>query len=464
MTPTSPPSADHETLVTVVVLNWNGQRLLPDCLDALAKQDLDPSLWQVWVVDNGSTDGSLDLLARDYPDTHVIRNGENLGYAGGNNVGLRAATTPFVVLLNNDAHPEPDWLRRLLAAAQDPEADQVAAISSKVLFEPRFLEMGFDTPGHRAAADPRDLGAQVTRIELNDADITEEVLWDNGSYGPEGGLPGVGRFRWTQPTGSLMLPVPSTPAPPEELRVTITAKAERPKPLTLRWPGGEATVDLTTAEEAHDVPIPPGTSLVDVVNNVGSIMLTGGYGADRGYQEVDTGQYDQAEDVFLMCGCAVILRNEALQEVGVFDDDFFMYYEDTDLSWRLRAAGWSIRYAPEPVVRHLHSASSVEWSPFFTFHVERNRLLMLAKSAPAGLAARQFARFNLTTASMIRRSLLQGLRDRRRPAVRPLLLRFRVIGSYLGLLPKMLTKRRRIAQTRRTAPAALLDRWMLAKR
>ena len=53
------------------------------------------------------------------------------------------------------------------------------------------------------------------------------------------------------------------------------------------------------------------------------------------------------------------------REVGWFDDDFFLYYEDTDLSWRLRADGWAIRYQPTAVLRHLHSASSTEWSPLW---------------------------------------------------------------------------------------------------
>jgi GT2 family glycosyltransferase len=84
-TPTGP-------LATVVVLNWNGRRLLPDCLDALAKQDLEPALWQTWVVDNGSTDDSLDLLARDYPQVHIVRNAANLGFAGGNLPPTRASS------------------------------------------------------------------------------------------------------------------------------------------------------------------------------------------------------------------------------------------------------------------------------------------------------------------------------------------------------------------------------------
>ena len=74
-------------------------------------------------------------------------------------------------------------------------------------------------------------------------------------------------------------------------------------------------------------------------------------------------------------------------ETGDFDPDFFLYYEDTDLSWRLRAAGWTVRYEATAVVRHAHAASSDTRSRLFRFYDDRNRLLMLIKNAPAGLAS-----------------------------------------------------------------------------
>lgn len=246
----------------------------------------------------------------------------------------------------------------------------------------------------------------------------------------------------------------------QDLCLVIRAKADRPKPLTISWQTGTATVELAQSEQDHELLLPAGTALADVINNVGSIFHAPGYGADGGYQEVDEGQHDKATDVPMLCGAAVILRREALEEVGVFDDDFFMYYEDTDLSWRLRAAGWNIRYEPTAVARHLHSASSVEWSPFFTFHVERNRLLTLAKNAPTRLAITQAVRFNLTTASMSRWALLQSLRNRRRPALRPILLRLRVTASTLRLLPQMLGRRRAIGRSAAIRRDDLFTAWM----
>jgi hypothetical protein len=172
------------------------------------------------------------------------------------------------------------------------------------------------------------------------------------------------------------------------------------------------------------------------------MVFRDGYGADRAYQELDRGQYQRPEEVFAFCGGAVCFRTEALREAGSFDEDFFLYYEDTDLSWRLRALGWAIRYQPEAVVRHIHSASSVEWSPLFVFHTDRNRLLMLTKNARAGLATREVLRYPLTTVSLALREVARSRHTRRRPPLRPTLLRLRVLGSYLRLLPVMLVRRR----------------------
>ncbi len=453
----------------MVVLNWNGSALLPDCLDTLAKQDLDSQQWRLWVVDNGSTDDSLELLARDYPAVHVVENGANRGFAGGNNVAMRSARTPFVVLLNNDAYPEPDWLRRLLDAAAAPGAEQVAAVTSKLVFEPGFVVLDFETPEFRASPDPRPLGARISAVEVDAVDVTGDVLWDHGAYGVE--QHGPRRFRWSMPSGRLMVPLPPKATDGGSVQITLRMKADRSKRFAVRLPGApgesagsEHVLQVTTDDVRHQLAVPAGTATVDVINNVGSYIHEPGYAADRGYQEPDTGQYDRSEDVFLMCGAAVCLRSEALREVGVFDDDFFMYYEDTDLSWRLQAAGWSIRYAADAVVRHRHSASSGEWSPFFTFHVERNRLLVFTKNAPARFAAWLVLRFNLTTLSMMRRAVVQGLRQRRRPALRPLFLRVRVTLSYLRLLPRALARRRRIARSARHNAQTLFDRWMLSSK
>ena len=442
-------------LATVVVVNWNGERWLGACLSALARSRTSFD-YDVWVVDNASTDGSRALLARDHPDVRVLRNSQNLGFAGGNDVALRQVTTPYAVLLNNDATPEPDWLERVLAPFGEPGGRRLAAVTSKVVFAPRFLPLRLRTDGFvPGGADRRELGVRISGVAVDGVDVTARVLWERLTYGPEGS--GPGRAWWTRPAGELLVPLSEGAGP---WRVELRWSAERRKDVDLTWEGGsallEAGPDVATA--AFDVPA--GTRSVDVVNNAGSVVLRAGYGADRGYQEVDRGQYDAPAEVFALCGCAVALRTEAGRAVGWFDEDFFLYYEDTDLSWRLRAAGWALRYEPTAVVRHVHSATTVEWSPTFVFHTDRNRLLMLVKNATARRAAEEVGRYPLTTGSIALRTARTALRARQRPAVRPTLLRLRVLASFLRLLPAMLGRRR----APRAVPRRELERWLVTSR
>jgi GT2 family glycosyltransferase len=465
-----------EPLVTVVVLNWNGAHLLADCLAGLAAQDLPEGQVAVWVVDNASTDGSLELLRNDFPWVRAIANDSNDGFAGGNNVALREVDTPFVALINNDARPEPDWLRRLLEPFAEQEAERLGAVSAKLVFLPRFLAVELATPGFvPGTLDTRELGVRVYRVGVDGEDVTERVLWDRVAYGPEG--EGPARFRWTRPAGMLLVPI-DRPAGDGDgpLRLRLRVAAETTKPVELTWaggsggsggppgwsPGGSGGGKAEPEPVDLEVEIPVGVPLVDVLNNAGSMVFRDGYGADRAYQELDRGQYQTPEEVFAFCGGSVCLRTEALRQAGMFDDDFFLYYEDTDLSWRLRALGWRIRYQPAAVARHIHSASSVEWSPLFVFHTDRNRLLMLTKNARAGLAAREVLRYPLTTASLALREVARARHTRRRPPARPTLLRLRVLGSYLRLLPVMLARRRRIA-ARAQVDRKRLERWLVLR-
>jgi GT2 family glycosyltransferase len=469
--PSPAPDGDPAPLATVVVVSYNGAKLVAPCLEALAAQDLPHGRMQVWVVDNASTDGTQELIERDFPWVRLIANPRNDGFAGGNNVALRQVDAPYVALLNQDARPARDWLARLIEPFEREQAEtapdgapRLAATCSKIVFLPRFLALNLSTPAFLPGTlDSRELGVRIYRVTVDGRDVTDEVLWDHLAYGPEGS--GDGRFRWTRPSGRLLVPVDPQgqgAGPASGLELGFRLAAEGAKPVELTWAGGSATIKAGTEVADQQVPVAPGAELVDVLNNVGSMVFVDGYGADRGYQEVDRGQYQRVEEVFTFCGASVLFRTEALREAGVFDDQFFMYYEDTDLAWRLRALGWSIRYLPDSVVRHIHAASSEEWSPFFVFHVDRNRLLLLTKNARAGLAAREVLRYPLTTASLALRAVAQARHTRRRPPLRPTLLRAKVMVSYLRLLPVMLLRRWRISR-RSKVDRRHLQRWMVLR-
>ena len=123
-------------LLSIILPNWNGAAHMPACLDALRAQTFRE--FEVIVVDNASTDESLTLLARDYPDVRVIRLERNRGFTGACNAGLRAARGEVCLLLNNDTEAAPDWLAEVMAAFErHPEAGLVA--SKMLLFDRRTI-------------------------------------------------------------------------------------------------------------------------------------------------------------------------------------------------------------------------------------------------------------------------------------------------------------------------------------
>lgn len=129
-----PELADAPPTISVIIPNWNGGHHLPTCLESLRRQTY-PRV-EVIVADNGSTDGSLELLAHDYPEVQVVALGENRGFAGACNAGIRAARGALVALLNNDTQTDARWLEEVVAAFQrHPEAGLVA--SKMLLFDQR---------------------------------------------------------------------------------------------------------------------------------------------------------------------------------------------------------------------------------------------------------------------------------------------------------------------------------------
>jgi len=103
-----------EALVSVVVLNYNGGDVLSKCLRSLYESDY--ARLEVIVVDNGSTDGSVEAVRRDFPEAILIENRRNLGYGAGNNLGIKASRGEYIVLINNDVFVIRHWLKALLEA------------------------------------------------------------------------------------------------------------------------------------------------------------------------------------------------------------------------------------------------------------------------------------------------------------------------------------------------------------
>lgn len=119
--------------VSVVILNWNGRRYLDDCLTSLQAQTYTD--FEIILVDNGSTDGSVEWVVEHFPQVRVTCNETNAGFAAGNNQAIRASQAEFVATLNNDTRVEPDWLAVLVATAEGDST--VGMCASKMLFANR---------------------------------------------------------------------------------------------------------------------------------------------------------------------------------------------------------------------------------------------------------------------------------------------------------------------------------------
>lgn len=113
-------------LVSIIIVNWNGSRHLPECLDSLAAQTFRD--FEVIVVDNGSSDGSVVLLQRVYPWVKLVELDRNTGFATGNNNGLVHASGDYIVTLNNDTLADPQWLSILVSVAEaNPDAGMIGS-------------------------------------------------------------------------------------------------------------------------------------------------------------------------------------------------------------------------------------------------------------------------------------------------------------------------------------------------
>jgi GT2 family glycosyltransferase len=173
----------------------------------------------------------------------------------------------------------------------------------------------------------------------------------------------------------------------------------------------------------------------DVLHSAGD-----GYGVDgipfsRGVWQRDEGQFDEPGWIFGGCGGAVAYRRAMLDDVGLFDESFFMYCEDVDLNWRAQLAGWRCWYTPEAVVYHKLSATG--GGPIASFYTGRNTLWVIAKNYPGVLLRRYWRRVAGAQWAVAR----DALRAWRGEAARA-----RLRGQFAGLWgwPRMMGKRRAI--------------------
>lgn len=379
----------HLPYVSIVIPNYNGAHYLPACLEALRAQTYPADRFEVIVSDNGSTDASIELLRTQYPWVKVIENGRNLGFAKASNVGIMASQGDYVALLNNDTQADPKWLLSLVEVAENDV--RIGACTSKVLLLYDRLTLNMEIfPDSSLCESRTPLNSLLIRsleVRIIDKDGEKPVEFLKRFYG---GQLARGE-KHHQFTGKFVLglPVAYKDNMCLELRL-LTLSPNCPVRVILYHDNDVLTECVLESGTKHVLKIPKELlqKATPVIQNAGSMVSLDGSGWDRGaivegafhYYETDQGQYNQVEEVFAACGAACLYRRAMLEDVGLLDERFFLYYEDTDLSWRARLRGWKIVYVPQAVVRHVHCGTSGEWSPLFTFHVKKNRLAMVIKN------------------------------------------------------------------------------------
>jgi GT2 family glycosyltransferase len=183
------------------------------------------------------------------------------------------------------------------------------------------------------------------------------------------------------------------------------------------------------------------------------LIAADGSSKQRGHEQA-AADFTQASAVLFPSGSAALYRRSMLDHIGFFDENFFLYCEDTDLGLRARWAGWDCRYVPGAVVEHLYSHSAGRATPLKAYYIERNRLYTVLKNFPTSLLWRvPFASAWRYLWHLI--ALLAGVgkgAEFRQSGHSAALLPFLVLRAYaaaLGRLPYLLAERRRIRKSRR---------------
>jgi len=269
--------------ISVSIVSYNTRDLLRDCLLSLQERSAEAHL-EIIVIDNGSVDGSAEMVRQEFPKVLLKRAGSNLGYGVANNRALENATGKYFWILNSDTTIEAGTITAMLQAMET---------------QPRC-------------------GAVGARLILSD--------------------------------GSTQ---PSCAADPS------------------LW--------AVFCEQTYLYKLIP------------TNRLTGGYA-------MTYWNYDEARAVPQVCGASLLVRHEAWQQVGGFDEAYFMYFEDTDLCLRLRRAGWEVWYWPPARIRHhLGGSSAGHW---------RTRARMIASYNASRIF--YFSRYQGTTAGRILKILTLG--------------------------------------------------------
>ena len=333
--------------VRIVIVNWR-----TPLLTERAARSLWPQLRagdELVVVDNASAsadphDNSLDHLRRlgaklgsagpaRFGLVQARRNG---GFGYGVNLGARNLRQDALVLLNSDAYALEGFVDALTAPLGH---DLVEATTARLLLEGRWRLVD-DGAEPASPQTPRAVGPDSPDVGAPDS---PSAVCPNS--------PGVVEAQTEPTTGD---------------------------------PQSTGSAQLQGLDGGVWISDPSG---VELINSTGNLVDACGNGYDRSWLTPAKQEHDSPE-VFGICGGACAISARAWRQLGGMRQDLFMYYEDTDFSYRLRRAGYRVQYVRQAQARHAHAASSDSASAAFTTWNTRNRLRVATRYAPASVAAR----------------------------------------------------------------------------
>jgi GT2 family glycosyltransferase len=176
------------------------------------------------------------------------------------------------------------------------------------------------------------------------------------------------------------------------------------------------------------------------LDSTGEVLSIWGMPYPRGRNEPDEGQYDDQTDVFAASGGASLYRSRMFREIGLFDEDFFAYLEDVDLSFRAQLAGWRVTYVPAAVALHHVSSTSDKHAGLRRFHSTKNFYFLFVKNMPFPLVVLYAPLVVLHSARLMLGSVVRE---------RTVLVYLRALAAAIGALPRMIGKRRAIQRDRK---------------
>jgi len=190
----------------------------------------------------------------------------------------------------------------------------------------------------------------------------------------------------------------------------------------------------------------------DLIDTTGHLLYPDGLNRGRGRLEVDRGQYDACSTALFPSGAAGLYRRAMLDEIGLFDESFFLYGDDADLGLRGRIAGWGCAFAPRAVAYHHYSRTSGAYSSLKAFYVERNRVWVLLKVFPWSLVllspAYTLARLALAAVGVVSGRGAASRLARDRGVAHLAVLTVKAYAAALRGLPRVLAERARLRPLR----------------